>query len=80
MARGLKFWIKEVEGLYYLYSINKDADQLHGYHATDLYSLLVLHMKKAGFFMTYWFSSCIILFYYDQLFCLIYVKFYLVIF
>ena len=28
MARGLKFRIKEVEGLYYQYSENKDADQL----------------------------------------------------
>ena len=28
MARGLKFCLKEVEGLYYLYSENKDADQL----------------------------------------------------
>ena len=30
MARGLKFWIYEVEGLYYLCSKNKGADQLHG--------------------------------------------------
>ena len=28
MARGFKFWIKEVEGLYCLCSENKDADQL----------------------------------------------------
>ena len=28
MARGFKFWIKEVEGLYYLCSENKCADQL----------------------------------------------------
>ena len=28
MARGLKLWIYEVEGLYYLCSENKDADQL----------------------------------------------------
>ena len=28
IARGLKFWIKEVEGLYYVYSVNKGADQL----------------------------------------------------
>ena len=26
MARGLKFRIKEVEGLYFLYSVNKGAD------------------------------------------------------
>ena len=31
MARGLKFRIKEVDGLYYLCSENKDTDQLHGY-------------------------------------------------
>ena len=29
-------YIKEVEGLYYLYSKNKGADQLHGYLASDL--------------------------------------------
>ena len=30
MARGLKYRIKEEEGLFYLSSENKDADQLHG--------------------------------------------------
>ena len=28
MVKGLKFWIYKVEGLYYLCSENKDADQL----------------------------------------------------
>ena len=36
MARGLKFWIKEVEGLYYPCSENKGADQLRGYREADL--------------------------------------------
>ena len=36
MARGLKFWIKKEEGLYYLCCENKGADQLHGYRAADL--------------------------------------------
>ena len=36
MARELKFCIKVVEGLYYLYSENKGADQLHGYREADL--------------------------------------------
>ena len=36
MARGLKFRIKEVEGLYYPCSENKDADQLRGYREADL--------------------------------------------
>ena len=36
MARGLKFRIKKVEGLYYLCSENKGADQLRGYHEADL--------------------------------------------
>ena len=36
MARGLKFWIKIVEGLYYPYSKNKGADQLRGYREADL--------------------------------------------
>ena len=30
MIRGLKFRIKEVEGMYYLCSENKGADQLQG--------------------------------------------------
>ena len=37
MARGLKFRIYEVEGLYYLCSENKGADQLRGYHEADLH-------------------------------------------
>ena len=32
MARGLKFQIGEVEGLFYLCSKNKGPDQLHSYH------------------------------------------------
>ena len=36
MARGLKFWILKVEGLYYLCSENKGADQLRGYREADL--------------------------------------------
>ena len=36
MARGLKFWIKKVEGLHYLCSENKGADQLRGYREADL--------------------------------------------
>ena len=37
MARGLQFWIKKVEGLYYLSSENKGADQLRGYLEADLH-------------------------------------------
>ena len=40
IARGLKFRIKVVEGLYYTCSENKGADQLRG-----------SHMQKAGFLM-----------------------------
>ena len=36
MARGLKFRIKKVEGLYYLCSENKGADQLRFYREADL--------------------------------------------
>ena len=36
MAKSLKFRIKEVEGLYYPRSENKDVDQLRGYHEADL--------------------------------------------
>ena len=35
MARGLKFRVKVVQGLYYPYSENKGADQLRSYCATD---------------------------------------------
>ena len=51
MVRGLKFWIKEVEGLYYLCSENKDADQLRGYCEADL-RLCFSHMQKSGFLTT----------------------------
>ena len=33
----MKFWIEEVEGLYYLCRENKGADQLHGYHTAELH-------------------------------------------
>ena len=36
MARGLKFQILKVEGLYYLCSENKGADQLRSYREADL--------------------------------------------
>ena len=36
MARGLKFRIHNVEGLYYQCSENKGADQLRGYREADL--------------------------------------------
>ena len=50
VAGGLKFWILEVEGLYYLCSKNKGADQLHDYRAADL-CLCFTHMQKTGFLM-----------------------------
>ena len=37
MARDLKFGIKEIEGLFYLCTKNKGADQLHGFCAADLH-------------------------------------------
>ena len=36
MGRDLKFQIYKVEGLYFLCSENKGADQLRGYHEADL--------------------------------------------
>ena len=36
IARDLKFRLYEVEGLYYLCSENKCADQLRGYREADL--------------------------------------------
>ena len=48
MARGVKFWILEVEGLYYLCTKNKDADLLPCYRAADL--RLVLHICEKQVF------------------------------
>ena len=42
------FWIKEVEGLYYLCSKKKGADQLHGYRTADL--PLCFHICKKQVF------------------------------
>ena len=51
MARGLKFRNKEAEGLYFLYSVNKGADQLRSYREADLH--LCFHISKNfGFLMT----------------------------
>ena len=36
IARGLKFWIQKVEGLYYPCSENKGAYQLCGHREADL--------------------------------------------
>ena len=36
MAKGLKFQIQKEEGLYYLLSVNKGADQLRGNREADL--------------------------------------------
>ena len=47
MAGHLKFRIKEVEGLYYPSSENKDADQFRGYHEADL--LFVFAYAKSWF-------------------------------
>ena len=37
MARGLKLCIEVEDGLYYLFSENKGADQLRGYREADLH-------------------------------------------
>ena len=48
MAKGLKFRIKEVEGLNYPYGENKGADQLRGYREADV-CLCFLMCKKPVF-------------------------------
>ena len=48
MARDLKFRIKKVEGLYYLFSENKDADQLSGHREADL---RLCFRQNVGFLM-----------------------------
>ena len=52
IARGLKFRIKKVEGLDYLCSENKDADQLRGYREADL-RLCFPICKMLGFLITW---------------------------
>ena len=51
MARCLKFRIKEVEGLHYLCSENKGADQLSGYRCVVFTTLIVAstipHLSKS---------------------------------
>ena len=48
MARGLKFQILEVHGVYYLCSENKVADQLCGYRTADL--RLCFRIRKKSVF------------------------------
>ena len=48
MARGLKFRIKKVEGLYNRFSENKGADQLRGNREADL--RLCFHICKKPVF------------------------------
>ena len=48
MARGLKFQNYKEEGLYYLCSENKGADQLRGNCKADLFS----HMQNIGYLVT----------------------------
>ena len=47
MARALKFQIWEVEGLHYLCSENKGADQLCDYHTADL-RLFCIYKKQVS--------------------------------
>ena len=55
MARGRKFFIKEVEGLYYPQGENKGADRFRGYREADLrlcfriYRLLVFSCCSSFF-------------------------------
>ena len=46
MARGLKFRIYNAEGLYYLSSENKGADQLRGHPETDLRLCFRIYAKR----------------------------------
>ena len=47
MARGLKFRIEKVKGLYYLCSENKGADQFRA----KLFFCFFSHMQSVGFLM-----------------------------
>ena len=56
-SRGLKFWIKEADGVSYLCSENKGADQLRGYHTFDLHLCFRISKKQVfslgGFVLVY---------------------------
>ena len=70
MDRGLKFWIKKVEELYYLCNENKGADQLHGYREADL-RLCFLICKMLVFSWRGSYVICLIIYkYLEQLFFL----------
>ena len=49
MARSLKFWSSDVQGLFYLHVMKEDADQLCGFCAADLHLCFCIYMQKAGF-------------------------------
>ena len=51
MARGSKFHIEELPGLYYLSSENKGADQLRGNSEVDL-CLCFSRIQNSGFLTT----------------------------
>ena len=55
IARGLKFRIYKVEGLYYLCSENKGADQRRGYREADLTAKLICVFVFA--YAKRWFSQ-----------------------
>ena len=46
MARDLKIWIDEVDGLYFPCSENKGADQLRGYREADLRLCFRIYAKS----------------------------------
>ena len=58
MARGLKFWIQKVEGLYYQCCENKGADQLRSYCAADLRLCFRIYkspvFSRCGSFISQW--------------------------
>ena len=57
MARGLKFRILKVEGLYYLCGENKGADQLRGHCEADLRLCLCWFSHDAAQIFSYNFDG-----------------------
>ena len=53
MARGFKIQIWKVDGLYYLCSENKGADQLHRCAAVPVQLIYFFVFAYAGFLMTW---------------------------
>ena len=49
MIRGLKFGIKEIDGLYFLYSEDKNTDRLPDYRAAEFRLGFGMYKKQVSY-------------------------------